>query len=54
VHYGDVKLALLAYNRGPTRVKELMDAGRNPGNGYASKVMEGYAVGPTDRRTGGR
>lgn len=40
--YGDVKLALLAYNRGPGRVKELMDAGRDPDNGYATRVMEGY------------
>jgi soluble lytic murein transglycosylase-like protein len=40
--YSDVKLALLAYNRGPGRVKELMDAGRDPANGYASILMEGY------------
>lgn len=40
--YGDVELALLAYNRGPTRLKNLMDAGRDPRNGYASKIMKGY------------
>ena len=40
--YGDVKLALLAYNRGPGRVKELLDSGRDPRNGYASRIMEGY------------
>ncbi len=40
--YGDAKLALLAYNRGPGRVKELMDAGQDPGNGYASRILEGY------------
>lgn len=40
--YGDVELALLAYNRGPTRLKHLMDAGRDPRNGYASKIMKDY------------
>jgi soluble lytic murein transglycosylase-like protein len=40
--YGDIKLALLAYNRGPSRVKKLLDEGRDPGNGYASRIMEGY------------
>lgn len=40
--YGDTKLALLAYNRGPTRLKELMARGQDPANGYASRVMRGY------------
>jgi soluble lytic murein transglycosylase-like protein len=40
--YGDTKLALLAYNRGPARLKQLMDQGHDPANGYASKVMSGY------------
>ena len=40
--YGDIKLALLAYNRGPARLKELLDQGRDPSNGYASSVMAGY------------
>ncbi len=40
--YGDVKLALLAYNRGPGRVQQLMGQGRDPENGYASQLMEGY------------
>ncbi len=40
--YGDMKLALLAYNRGPSRVKKLLDEGRDPRNGYASQIMEGY------------
>ncbi len=40
--YGDTKLALLAYNRGPGRLKQLLDQGRDPGNGYASSIMEGY------------
>ncbi len=44
--YGDVKLALLAYNRGPSRLKKLLDEGRDPRNGYASRIMEGYAGTP--------
>lgn len=44
--YGDVKLALLAYNRGPSRLKKLLDEGRDPTNGYASRIMEGYAGTP--------
>ncbi len=39
---GDLSLALLAYNRGPTRLQELLAAGRDPRNGYASSVLEGY------------
>lgn len=42
--YGDTKLALLAYNRGPTRLKQLMDQGHDPANGYASKIMDGYGI----------
>jgi soluble lytic murein transglycosylase-like protein len=42
---GDIKLALLAYNRGPTRVKTLMEQGHNPDNGYPSALMEGYPGG---------
>lgn len=42
--YGDTKLALLAYNRGPARLKQLMDEGHDPSNGYASKIMHGYVV----------
>jgi len=40
--YGDVELALLAYNWGPTRLKELLAQGRNPRNGYASSIMKDY------------
>lgn len=40
--YGDVTHALLAYNRGPSRLKKLLDEGRDPQNGYASRIMEGY------------
>lgn len=36
---GDVKLALLAYNRGPTRVGSLLALGRDPSNGYAERVL---------------
>lgn len=37
-----LRLALLAYNRGPGKVQELLDAGRDPQNGYAAHVMSGY------------
>lgn len=40
--YGDVRLALLAYNRGPSRINSLMQEGRDPDNGYPATVMEGY------------
>ena len=40
-YYGDLRVALLAYNRGPTRVTELMGEGRDPRNGYASSIMDG-------------
>ena len=34
--------ALLAYNRGPSKVQELVTAGVDPSNGYAQSVMRGY------------
>ncbi len=37
-----LRLALLAYNRGPRKVQELLDAGQDPQNGYAAAVMRGY------------
>ena len=43
--YDDINLALLAYNRGPSRVNDLMNAGRDPDNGYPSVLMEGYTGG---------
>ncbi|HUE95983.1 MAG TPA: lytic transglycosylase domain-containing protein [Longimicrobiaceae bacterium] len=36
---GDVRLALLAYNRGPGTVDRLLAAGQDPGNGYATAVL---------------
>jgi soluble lytic murein transglycosylase-like protein len=44
-HYDDINLALLAYNRGPSRVNDLVDAGRDPDNGYPGVLMEGYTGG---------
>lgn len=37
--YEDERLALLAYNRGPTRVGDLLAMGRDPSNGYASRIL---------------
>jgi soluble lytic murein transglycosylase-like protein len=42
----DVHLALLAYNRGPARVDQILAQGGNPANGYSDAVLKGY------RRTG--
>ncbi|NIR45201.1 MAG: lytic transglycosylase domain-containing protein [Gemmatimonadetes bacterium] len=36
---GDTRLALLAYNRGPGRVGNLMASGIDPANGYAKRVL---------------
>jgi len=39
-HYdGDVRLALLAYNRGENRVDRDLRSGRDPENGYSGKVL---------------
>ncbi len=40
-HY-DVHLALLAYNRGPKRVDQILAQGGNPANGYSDAVLRGY------------
>ena len=39
---GNVKLALLAYNRGPERVDSLVRQGINPDNGYPALVMRDW------------
>jgi Transglycosylase SLT domain len=39
--YGDVRLALLAYNRGPGTVQAVMESGEDPANGYASRILGG-------------
>jgi soluble lytic murein transglycosylase-like protein len=40
----DLRLALLAYNRGPTRVGDIMARGGDPGNGYASRILGSYGA----------
>ena len=39
---GNLERSLLAYNRGPARVEELLAAGRDPRNGYSANVLKGY------------
>jgi len=38
---GDINLALVAYNRGPARVEQILQQGGDPANGYAEKVLHG-------------
>ena len=38
----DVHLALLAYNRGPRRVNDILAKGGNPANGYSDAVLKGF------------
>lgn len=40
---GDLSLALVAYNRGPTLVRTLLAEGEDPGNGYAELVLRGVS-----------
>jgi soluble lytic murein transglycosylase-like protein len=39
---GDLRMALLTYNRGPVAVQQALSAGTNPANGYDSQIMRGY------------
>ena len=39
---GDVRLALLVYNRGPVAVRNALAAGVNPTNGYDRIIMKGF------------
>lgn len=39
--YGSTRLALLAYNRGPGTIQEVLAAGEDPANGYAARVLGG-------------
>ncbi|MEP6835016.1 MAG: transglycosylase SLT domain-containing protein [Gemmatimonas sp.] len=39
---GNLKLALLVYNRGPVAVQTALASGRNPSNGYELVVTKGY------------
>jgi soluble lytic murein transglycosylase-like protein len=41
-YHGDVRLALLAYNRGENAVSRDVQAGIDPGNGYDTAVMKDY------------
>jgi soluble lytic murein transglycosylase-like protein len=38
----DMPLALLAYNRGPGKVAEILAQGGDPKNGYSEAVLKGY------------
>ncbi|QJR34572.1 lytic transglycosylase domain-containing protein [Gemmatimonas groenlandica] len=39
---GDLKLALLVYNRGPVAVQRSLSMGMSPANGYESIITKGY------------
>jgi len=38
----DTQTALLAYNRGPGKVSQILAQGGDPANGYSDAVLEGY------------
>jgi soluble lytic murein transglycosylase-like protein len=39
---GNLERALLAYNRGPARVEQLLGMGKDPRNGYSAIILKGY------------
>ena len=39
---GDLKLALLVYNRGPVAVEHALTMGVDPANGYDKAILKGY------------
>jgi soluble lytic murein transglycosylase-like protein len=39
---GDLKIALLVYNRGPAAVHSALSMGLNPANGYENLMLRGY------------
>jgi soluble lytic murein transglycosylase-like protein len=41
-HEGDLRLALLTYNRGPAAVQAAIESGEDPANGYDRILMRGY------------
>jgi soluble lytic murein transglycosylase-like protein len=41
-NHGDLKLALLVYNRGPAAVEHALTQGRDPANGYDRVILKGY------------
>ena len=49
----DTHLALLAYNRGPAKVADILAQGGDPTNGYSDAVLDGYQP-PTSAAPGWR
>jgi soluble lytic murein transglycosylase len=36
----DMRMALLAYNRGPARIRRMIAEGKDPANGYARRILQ--------------
>jgi soluble lytic murein transglycosylase-like protein len=51
--HNDMHLALLAYNRGPSKVTEILSQGGDPKNGYSDAVLRGYRPPHTEAGDGG-